>query len=105
MATNKSESKDEDAISRQAVIDAIKNYASMLWKKYYEPFPESTIMEIIQELPSVTPQPKTGYWIKESPFLMAECSECGNKAFGNHGFDEVLTEFCPKCGAKMAESE
>lgn len=45
----------EDAISRQAVLEVIKNYASMLWKKYYEPFPESTVMEIIQALPSVTP--------------------------------------------------
>ena len=44
----------EDAISRQAVMDAIKNYASMLWEKYHEPFPESTIMEMIQELPPVT---------------------------------------------------
>ena len=48
----------DDCISRQAVIDAIKNYASMLWERYYEPFQESTVLELIQALPSVTPKPK-----------------------------------------------
>lgn len=44
---------------------------------------------------------RTGHWLKANPFLLAECSECGNKALGNHGFDEVLTDYCPNCGAKM----
>lgn len=51
----------DDCISRQAAIDAIKEYASMIWKKYYESFPESTIMEILQALPPMTPQQKIGY--------------------------------------------
>ena len=45
----------EDAVSRKAVINAIKKYANMLWEKYREPFPESTILELIQALPSVQP--------------------------------------------------
>ena len=85
-----------DCISRQAVINAIKNYASMLWEKYYEQFPESTILEMIQELPSVTPQPKVGRWIYHDGYIpyKNECSECG-KRFGTD------FHYCPNCGADM----
>ena len=48
---------------------------------------------------------KGGHWIKESPFMLSECSECGNKAFGYHGFDETRTDFCPNCGADMRGAE
>ena len=53
-----------------------------------------TVVKIEQES-------KTGHWIKSNPLMLSECSECGNKAFGYHGFDEVLTDFCPNCGADM----
>ena len=94
-----------DCISRQAVINAIKNYASMLWEKYYEQFPESTILEMIQELPSVTPQPKVGRWkrINKEKYVQHamsyyRCSECGKEMIGTHNY-------CPNCGCKMKEVE
>ena len=46
---------------------------------------------------------KTGHWIKENPFMLSECSECGNKAFGYNGFDETRTDYCPSCGAYMVK--
>ena len=92
-----------DCISRQAVINAIKNYASMLWEKYYEQVPESTILEMIQELPSVTPQPKVGRWkrINKEKYVQHamsyyRCSECGKDIIGTHNY-------CPNCGCKMQE--
>ena len=46
--------------------------------------------------------PKIGYW-KDAGMFKSECSECGEPAFGTHKFDEVLTNYCPNCGAKMIE--
>lgn len=61
----------------------------------------SNIAKELEKLPSVTPTKRIGHWIKSNLFLLSECSECGNKAFGYNGFDEVLTDFCPNCGARM----
>ena len=44
---------------------------------------------------------RKGHWIKERPWLKVHCSECGKDAIGNHGFDELKTDFCPNCGADM----
>lgn len=91
----------EDAISRQEVL----NIQRIVYKEYCRTDNEKALMEEIarltHEVPTVTPNPKIGHWIKESPFMLSECSECGNKAFGYHGFDETRTDYCPNCGAKM----
>jgi len=66
-----------------------------------------------KSLPSVTPQQKTGHWIKEekefivpSRFypiqeIVSTCSICNAHYTGMHGD----FKYCPNCGAKMAESE
>ena len=64
----------------------------------------------IENLPSVQPQKKRGTWIKENivltsypPQFQWYCSECG-KAI--HGYSaEILTNFCPSCGADMRGTE
>lgn len=64
--------------------------------------------ELIKSLPPVTPQPKTGRWIsghKETGALGITytekiCSNCG----WNHSL-VIPKNYCPKCGAKMTESE
>ena len=91
-----------DCISRQAVINAIKNYASMLWEKYYEQFPESTILEMIQELPSVTPQPKVGRWIEHinNGMHYIECPKCSSWFLRMY---LTRNSYCPNCGCKMQE--
>ena len=96
----------EDAISRQAVLDAIKDYATMLWKMYNEPFNERAIMDIVQDLPSVTPKPKTGHWEEygnswEDKFKCSECGKeqpkilCGERIIGH------WSDYCPHCGCRM----
>jgi hypothetical protein len=55
--------------------------------------------ENVETLPSVTPQPQPGHWIKmdrNDPYWYM-CSECCRRT------DEE-TNFCPGCGARM-ESE
>ena len=86
-----------DCISRQEVID-------LLMQKWGENFSgDDAIQEsidAIRVMPSVTPQePKTGHWkpyLKEG--LRYQCSACDSR------FDTPW-EYCPHCGAKMAESE
>ena len=91
----------EDLISRQAAIDAICNALELL--DHVPQWVFDKLTDALVDLPSVTPQPKVGRWIKENPFLKSVCSECGENAIGYHGFDETLTKFCPNCGCKMME--
>jgi len=54
----------------------------------------------IKQLPSVTPQPKTGHWtrtVDKAEYLVWECN-CGWQ-------QRFATNYCPNCGAKMTESE
>ena len=53
--------------------------------------------EDIEELPSVTPQPKTGHWnrvVDKAGHWVWECDKCGWQQRFN-------TNYCPDCGAKM----
>ena len=54
-------------------------------------------------------QPKTGHWIEEEVFdgeLGYRCSECGELFWLESGTPKDNEyDFCPKCGAKMVESE
>ena len=63
----------------------------------------------VAELPSVTPQPKTGEWIDKGYDIgncWATCSECDGDARGyakdtGWGHDYYFPKFCPHCGAWM----
>lgn len=99
----------EDAISRQAVLKAIKNLypgipvvdingARLKWLRKYEPYFECE--KVVEQLPSVTPQPKIGQWLKASKGTL--CSICRGYAIDDEGLD-ILTDYCPWCGAKMQE--
>ena len=93
----------EDAISRQAAIDAMyalcdtgENLKENPWRD--NPHIDG-ITDALDNLPSVTPKPKTGHWIKIEPYPMMEheykCSEC------YHGTDNPFENYCSECGAKM----
>lgn len=92
----------EDAISRQAVLDIlddmVKNYVNendfdkaqgIAWVK-------------VQRLPSVTPQQRTGRWIKQNYGWNWQCSECG---FVTPPSAKEIFTFCPKCGEKKEVEE
>lgn len=52
-------------------------------------------------LPLVTPQPKTGHWIRvtdKAGHLVWECDNCGWQQRFN-------TNFCPDCGCRMVEPQ
>lgn len=96
----------EDAISRQVVLDKIKEVCFSKEQKWVD-FRVSQgsngerdfIINFIESLPSA--QPKTGHWIyKLEDWNRWTCSECGfSKRTDVHvklGF-----KFCPNCGIRM----
>lgn len=109
-------------ISRQAAIDAVHNVMfeffdlcdddeeSPLTEKEKTLFAiNKRLTKRIKALPSaqtIEPERKKGRWIMENVVLTSNppqykwhCSECGRMV---HGFTaEVLTDYCPNCGADM----
>ena len=84
----------EDAISRQAVLEAIRKCHCEEWIK-------ADIGAPIEALPSVTPVEKVGHWIEERTYM--ECPKCHDIWH----YEENQTErfkCCPNCGAKMQAS-
>lgn len=93
---------DNNLVSRQAVIDTIDRWVKNMHVLIALPANEVTpLFESVHELPSVTPQPKVGQWIKNAeewqnvdpPYI---CSECGRASLRQENF-------CCSCGAKMQE--
>lgn len=99
----------EDAISRQAVLDGLASIAKAKAKSDAQKSLMGRVMFFTEHLPSVTPQPKTGYWvgIDEEPHEVYECSRCGRvvSTFTANIEPHIEYKFCPNCGAKMVESQ
>lgn len=101
----------DDAISRKDAEQMFRNIRSHLKPQDYksaEEFNTRDLMllnaeQMIHALPSVTQEPKTGYWIEheiENTLKWLECSNCRCETSYN-----VMHNYCPNCGAKMEVSE
>ncbi len=98
-----------DTISREEALKEMQNYYDDCAKtSEYTRLGFETAMNVVKELPPVTPQPKTGYWISWYEIIEEEwgtehnphckCSECSTEV------DPHTSKFikcCPVCGAKM----
>lgn len=100
----------EDAISRQAVFDALDNhkYSNEFCKKHHIDWSINLSMAhiAVNDLPPVTPRQKYGKWIKQTlsvkPFgedtvLCDQCAFMTDK--------DSMYNYCPNCGAKMVEPQ
>lgn len=103
----------KNCVSRESVLMELDKYLCGV------PFDEKGIDEVIKDLPSVTPQPKTGRWVEETINEWTRkvfCSECGCRppfehvhvcngdVYSTGGYGVInKTKFCPNCGAKMEE--
>lgn len=93
----------EDAIRREDAIDAVSEALEHVVVEN-----EDVARKMMNKLPSVNSQPKTGHWIRElirnekGGCIGAKmiCSECGN----DNKHDEYMI-YCPNCGAKMVEPQ
>lgn len=99
----------DDAISRQEAIEAFqifREYESNRSNKEWI----DRIETVLNQLPPVNPQPKTGHWIrwyeqKENDWVIeniphCKCSECG-KEYDPHSSQSI--KYCNGCGAKMID--
>ena len=89
----------EDAISRKDAIEDVTEYGSG----------DTTYLSVgelkrrLEQLPSVTPQPKTGKWIYLEDDLLDNwmCDKC--EGIITDWGRAVLPRFCPNCGVRMEE--
>lgn len=93
----------DDCISRQAVNALVDELARAISDErccVSRGRATSTIMQDILDLPSVTPQPKIGEWLKNGE--LCRCSNCHNLVLRS-----VVRayNYCSRCGAKMEVKE
>jgi hypothetical protein len=80
MAIKALSQQTEDAISRQAAIDALKNLEDLQGRNVFTKnglYP----WNVIAQLPSVTPKQSRGHWIEQDGYdgdVYYDCSICGN---------------------------
>lgn len=92
----------EDAISRQAVIDAIYDMEILKYRIDLE--------NVIKALPSVKPQEKTGHWVKTPKAVMGEgymwyCDKCEHQVYQDSSKSYPSEKYCPNCGTRMVEEQ
>ena len=98
----------EDCISRQAAINAAIEAADE-WDGGGNRNREKIIEKALEQLPSVTAQPKIGYWewlqYDGNPKIGNwHCSECRTIVPRIPEVDNTpIYKWCPMCGAKMSE--
>lgn len=114
----------DDLISRQAAIDTLESGKDKTAKGNIGGFYNAIIqndIDKLRNLPSAQPERIRGYW---KPYTMSEvtgydprlsmmgdpvfcycCSACGRDACLGEDGQELLTDFCPYCGADMREQE
>lgn len=91
-----------DLISRE---DAMLKVAKVDKSKYSDIYDfHDACVDALKDMPSAQ---KTGKWITKSdtnPYYTTwwyECSECGQKPLRDGYGQEVLSDYCPNCGARM----
>jgi len=108
--------QESDCISRQAVLEKIKEVCfSKEWAQFRvdngSNGQRDFLINYIEQLSSVEPQPRKGYWIRwyeeEETDCGTEydphckCSECGTE-YDPH--TSIFIHFCSNCGVELEEN-
>lgn len=97
---------DEDCISREELLLYLDKLKESEHKHYGFIL---SLQRYLCDLPSVKPKERIGHWVSAGGMYFI-CSECGEPAAMvdvpiKKAKVPYLTEWCPKCGARMIESE
>lgn len=86
----------EDCISRQKLKEQMIKYGFHA--------PDMTVTEFVEDLSSVTSQPKTGHWewLTEDKY---RCSNCNHETRVDECMNEPMYDFCPFCGVRTEGRE
>ena len=91
---------DKDTISRQAYIERYRKWGySEFGRKMGN---DALAIRVAMSLPSVTLQPKTGYWIEYDHGLGVKCYQCSNCKGCDRG---EKGKYCKWCRAEMVEKQ
>ena len=93
-----------DCISREAVIKTISEW--LFSKEFHYTNATEYLRKRLEELPSVSAQPKMGKWLikRVGDYDHAICSVCGDDSYLSPEWDALdLYRYCPNCGAEMME--
>lgn len=98
--------KDAISILQKEINKFIPPLNNTDWWMRYGIHLSKTIIEDLPAIDSVPSAQKTGKWIEKNIVLTTDppqhvwyCSECG--IVKSWYTDEVLTNYCPNCGARM----
>ena len=95
------EPTNKNDLGVEKIVDVLGSYTDL-----DIPYKHKIAEDILNNLPSVTPQPKYGIWQqinKNEVNVIPEyrCSNCGAE-FKGFGFD---FDYCPRCGSVMEDEE
>ena len=95
---------EKEYIEREAVINALNdiggyNGSSEVWSDGWNEAINEAI-NVIKNIPAADVAPvRHGHWIYEN--FYTHCSVCGKMAIYDKYGQEVESDYCPRCGAKL----
>lgn len=111
---------DADKMKKDLEMGDDCNTCSENWKscQYDRIYSKMDFCGCIDDQPTVEPEQKKGKWIPVdsytafggdkvtwmahgNPIAFYYCSECGSHAYAGEDGEDLLTKFCPDCGADM----
>lgn len=87
----------EDAISRKRTMLRVREFIGN------QTYTEKMLVDDLNALPSVAPQPKTGHWIDD--VFGSKCSYCGLHTHLDKFGRPMKFKYCSMCGTKMVEPQ
>lgn len=103
----------EDAISRQALLK-LMGEEPFNWTDSVQELQAvedyRNFRNMVEQLPFVKPQEKTGHWVKTPKAVMGEgymwyCDKCEHQVYQDSSKSYPSEKYCPNCGASMVDEQ
>lgn len=95
----------EILIDAEALKESIYREKEMI--QYTQPFIQASLIlleKLIKNAPTIEAKPIVhAHWKCDSAIDPYYCSNCGKEALRDFFEEDVLSKYCPRCGAQMDE--